>query len=167
MGHAQFNTSLQYEPHSDVYSVSSCHHCTLIDSLTIRASKTYHSQKNQPSQRPRVSLVQTTTEENIILSPDRDVLMKALTIYGHIDAASMRSGIPSRAARGIFTLCWRILVVSQRIGGIGGIGGIGVITIVNIRKLDWKVIRARVITRWEVIALQRFARKPEITRVWK
>ena len=45
MGHAQFNTSLQYEPHSDVYSVSSCHHCTLIDSLTTRACKTY---KNHP-----------------------------------------------------------------------------------------------------------------------
>ena len=112
MGHAQFNTSLQYEPHSDVYSVSSCHHCTLIDSLTTRACKTYHPQKNQPSQRPRVSLVQTTMEENVpesesclILSLDRDVLMKALTIYGHIDAATMRSGIPSRAARGIFTLC--------------------------------------------------------------
>ena len=82
------------------------------------------------TQRPRASLVQTTMEENVpesesclILSLDRDVLMKALTIYGHIDAATMRSGIPSRAARGIFTLCWRILAVSQRIGGIGGIGG--------------------------------------------
>ena len=86
------------------------------------------------TQRPRAGLVQTTMEENVpesesclILPPDQDVLMKALTIYGHIDAATMRSGIPSRAARGIFTLCWRILAVSQRIGGIEDVGVLGVL----------------------------------------
>ena len=61
-----------------------------------------------------------------ILSQDPDVLMKSVTIYDHIDA-SVRVGIPSWVARGIFTLLTR--------DPCGFPGGSRVITVVNILKL--------------------------------
>ena len=88
------------------------------------------------ARRLRDGLVQTKCPDELmnpsspalcpILSQDPDVLMKSVTIYDHIDA-SVRVGIPSWVARGIFTLLTR--------DPCGFPAGSRVITIVNILKI--------------------------------